>query len=230
MYIYIYDEFEPNNFLDLKIEQFIYQQWLIIHTYINNEFVPTWLYLKTEQYCDRKNPPPPGGVSCLLCSLIKNPEKEDPPRSTWYAFFEGGPLPPGSWSGNIVNRKPPRRGVILSINKYEQWIGTYIYLKIEQLLYLKTEQYVYEQWQMRYIYMNNEFVPNDIFEILQSKHFCHWWLLVQPIPLGVTFSNSVSKLKAQSWNVSFHWNVAKEKFELWAVSCRKRHPKWDWLY
>jgi len=30
-----------------------------------------------------KEPPPPGGVSYLLCSLIKNPEEEDPPRSTW---------------------------------------------------------------------------------------------------------------------------------------------------
>jgi len=37
---------------------------------------------------------------------------------------------------------------------------------------------------------------------------------VQPIPLGVTFSNAVSKLKAQSSNVSFHRNVAKETFEL----------------
>ena len=27
---------------------------------------------------------------------------------------------------------------------------------------------------------------------------------IQPIPLGVTFSNAVSKLKAQSSNVSFH--------------------------
>jgi len=39
-------------------------------------------------------------------------------------------------------------------------------------------------------------------------------LFVQPIPLGVMFSNAVSKLKAQSSNVSFHWNVAKETFEL----------------
>jgi len=46
----------------------------------------------------------------LLCSLIKNPEEEDTPRRTWYKFFEGSPLPPCSWSGNIVNRKPPRRG------------------------------------------------------------------------------------------------------------------------
>jgi len=53
---------------------------------------------------------------------------------------------------------------------------------------------------------------------------------VQPIPLGVTFSNAVSKLKAPSTNVSFHWNVAKETVELWALSFQKWHPKWDWLY
>ena len=53
---------------------------------------------------------------------------------------------------------------------------------------------------------------------------------VQPIPLWVTFSNAVPKLKAQSSNVSFHWNVAKETFELWALSFRKCQPKWDWLY
>jgi len=41
-------------------------------------------------------------------------------------------------------------------------------------------------------------------------------LCVQPIPLRVTISNAVSKLKAQSSIVSFHWNVAKETFELWA--------------
>jgi len=45
---------------------------------------------------DPKKPPPPGVVSYLLCSPIKNPEEEDPLRSTWYKFFEGGPLPPGS--------------------------------------------------------------------------------------------------------------------------------------
>ena len=62
-----------------------------------------------------KEPPPPGGY--LLCSLIKNREEEDPPWRTtpkidqfWGWFFMGGPLPPGSWSGNIVNRKPPGGG------------------------------------------------------------------------------------------------------------------------
>ena len=43
---------------------------------------------------------------------IKNLEEEDPPRSTWYKFFKarGGPLPPGSWLGNIVHRKTPPLG------------------------------------------------------------------------------------------------------------------------
>jgi len=59
---------------------------------------------------DRKEPRSPGGGSYLLCSLIKNLEEEDPPRSTWYKFFEGVPLPSSSWSGNMVNRKPPWGG------------------------------------------------------------------------------------------------------------------------
>ena len=31
----------------------------------------------------------------------------------------------------------------------------------------------------------------------------HIYMYIQPIPLGVTFSNAVSKLKVQSLNVSF---------------------------
>ena len=46
-------------------------------------------------------PPPPGGVSYLLCSLRTR-------------FFEGGPLTHGSWWGNIVNRG----GGVLSLNMH----------------------------------------------------------------------------------------------------------------
>ena len=52
-------------------------------------------------------------------------------------------------------------------------------------------------------------------------------MYIQPIPLGVTFSNAVSKLKAQSSNVSFHRNVrnvSKETFELWAFE--NDTPSW----
>jgi len=37
--------------------------------------------------------------------------------------------------------------------------------------------------------------------------------VIQSIPPGVTFSNTVSKFKVHSLNVCFHWNVAKETFE-----------------
>jgi len=74
------------------------------------------------QYTLIERNPPPGGVSYLLCSLMKNWEEEDPPWRTtpkidqfWGWFSRGGPLPPGSWSGNIMNRKPPRGGGVLSI-------------------------------------------------------------------------------------------------------------------
>jgi len=43
----------------------------------------------------------------------------------------------------------------------------------------------------------------------------HSWRHVHRIP-WMTFSNAVSKLKAESSNFFFHWNVAKETFELWA--------------
>ena len=63
---------------------------------------------------DRKKPSPRGG-SYLQCSLIKNREQEDLPRSTWYKFFKRGPLTHGSLWGNIVNRKSSRGGRFLSI-------------------------------------------------------------------------------------------------------------------
>jgi len=51
-----------------------------------------------------------------------------------------------------------------------------------------------------------------------SVWLCMSECVVQPIPFWVTFLKALSKLKAQSSNVSFHWNVAKETFELWALS------------
>jgi len=55
------------------------------------------LYAHQQQlYTLIERTPPPVGVSYLLCSLIKNCVQEDPPRSTWYKFFEGGPLTHGS--------------------------------------------------------------------------------------------------------------------------------------
>ena len=68
-------------------------------------------YLPKIYYFDRETTPSQGEVSYLLCFLIKNPEEEDPPRRrVCTRCFEGGPLPPSSWSGNILNRNPPPGG------------------------------------------------------------------------------------------------------------------------
>jgi len=55
-------------------------------------------------------------------------------------------------------------------------------------------------------------------------------LILQPIPLGMTMSNAFSKLKARSSNASFATFQWKETCKLWALSFRKFHCGWDWLY
>jgi len=87
-------------------------------------------------------------------------------------------------------------------------IHTYVHI----LWISMTNSYMYAMWQIH---------------MCDISFICTY---VLPIPLGVTFSNAVSKHKAQRSNVSFHWKVAKETFELWALSFRKCHPNWDWLY
>ena len=53
------------------------------------------------------------------------------------------------------------------------------------------------------------------------------WLLVQPIPLGVTFSKTQSsKLERLFCHISVKRDVRALSFELWC-SIRKCHPKWD---
>ena len=50
--------------------------------------------------------------------------------------------------------------------------------------------------------------------------------------LGVTFSNAVSKLKAQA-RTSLLPRFSKKRrwsFELWALKERQCHPSWDWLH
>jgi len=62
--------------------------------------VPLLLFLFICQIWSQETPPP-GRVSYLLCSLIKSPEEEDPLEAPGTIFFEGNPLLPGSWLGNI---------------------------------------------------------------------------------------------------------------------------------
>ena len=56
---------------------------------------------------------PPRAVFYLAGFPTKNPEEEDPRRSTWYKFFEGGPFLLGSWLGNLPHTKKTRGGGFL---------------------------------------------------------------------------------------------------------------------
>ena len=62
--------------------------------------------------------PSPGGVSYILCSLIKNPEEEDPLRSTWYKLFKGGSSSSGFWIRKHNKWEILPRGGVLSIKSY----------------------------------------------------------------------------------------------------------------
>jgi len=79
------------------------------HTVIQRKQCNTTQHAATTLWS--KEPPPPGGFSLFSGFEMKNPEEEDPWRTTpkidqsWGWFFRGGPLPPCSWSGNIKNRK-----------------------------------------------------------------------------------------------------------------------------
>jgi len=80
-------------------------EWYCFHYFIRNSLVallgdPSW-FTWSKNWSQHISPT--GEVSYL--ALTKKLEEEDPPRSTWYKFFVGGPLPPGSWLGNLPNRR-----------------------------------------------------------------------------------------------------------------------------
>jgi len=121
--------------------KYIVFTWIFKHEilFTNTDFY--YIYLGA---CWSKETPPPGGVSYLLFSLIKNRVWEETPRRICTKFFKGGPLTHGSWWGNIVNRKPPRSGGFLSINVYKYIIlcenlcfNVKIYVFMSQYLFLK---------------------------------------------------------------------------------------------
>jgi len=68
---------------------------------------------------DPKKPPPPGWVSCLLCSLIKNRKEEDPPWRTTpkidrgFLFTVFPDQEPGGTRSRTGGRGPPPRFIVL---------------------------------------------------------------------------------------------------------------------
>ena len=99
MYVHIYIYIYICTYAYIHIYAYIYEciyMYFHTYTYVCIHMHTQCVYICTHKHTMIERTPPPGKVSRLLCSLIKNPEEEDPPRSTWYKFFEGGPLPPGS--------------------------------------------------------------------------------------------------------------------------------------
>jgi len=89
------------------------------------ESLAVWRHNKPKN----QNPKPRGGFIFHMLSdqepggrkKERKTEEEDPPKtpcSTWYKFFEGGPLPLDSWPGTTVNSKPPARGGGLRVEFY----------------------------------------------------------------------------------------------------------------
>ena len=68
-------------------------------------------------HCDRKKPPPLGGFPIYYDPSWRTVKR----YPICIRFFEGDPLPHGSWWGKIVNRKPPRGGRFFSINCIRRW-------------------------------------------------------------------------------------------------------------
>jgi len=54
--------------------------------------------------------------------------------------------------------------------------------------------------------------------------------LVQPLPLKVSFPRKKRRLKARTSLLPRFDEKRRSSFELWALSFRKCHPRWDWLY
>ena len=126
-----------------------------------------------------KEPPPPGGVSYLLCSLIKNPEEEDPFRRICTRCLEGGPLPPGSWSGNIVNRKPPGgcdffRSISLQASPRDMAVLFRLLSHETWLIHMGHESFISHG--TRFMHISQE-SPSDMHDIHKSCPMWYEWFM-----------------------------------------------------
>jgi len=90
-----------------------------------------WKYFVPGLYQLRKGTTAGFALKCLwLIHRIRRSRtrrKRNPPRSIWYKFFEGCPLPPGSWLGNIWNKKQPRGGGV----SFYQILRTYAVVDVD---------------------------------------------------------------------------------------------------
>jgi len=85
--------------------------FVIAHT---NESRHLWMWSHVTHQVDRKKPPPPGGFSTYYVPWSRAVCKRFHDAMRWSHLVVKS-LTHGSWSGNIVNRKPPRGREFLSI-------------------------------------------------------------------------------------------------------------------
>ena len=90
---------------DASCDIHVYYIYMSHDIYIYTCFV----YIHVSRQIDRKKPPPPGGVSIYYVPWSRAVCKRfhDEMRPSHLVMKS---LTHGSWSGNIVNRKPPRGG------------------------------------------------------------------------------------------------------------------------
>ena len=109
IYFCIYVNTSP----DVVTVLLIFAKYLSLHLHI---FTCTYRGVHT----DRKENPPPGRVSRFLCSLIKNPEQEDPPRRICTRCF-GVLLLRVLDHGTLKIGKPPEGG-----GSFDQHTSTHV--------------------------------------------------------------------------------------------------------
>ena len=129
MYIYIYI------YIYLYIYIYIYIYIGALYTYIYiYKCIYIYIYMHIRIFFEGVPLPPGrggertslrGGSSSSGFLMREHSKYETPPggvvpRRICTRCFEKGPLPPGSWLGNIVNRKTPRGGVFLSIDLHKR--------------------------------------------------------------------------------------------------------------
>ena len=130
LYIHIYTHTRMHalyTYIHTFISLYIHIACVYMYTYIYT-FIS--LYIHMYLYIDRKNPPPPGGFSIYYVPWSRAVCKgfHDEMRRSHLVVKS---LTHGSWSGNIVNRIPPRGGGVLSIKMY-----TYIYTSISLYIHI----------------------------------------------------------------------------------------------
>jgi len=169
---------------------------------MRNIYTCIYIYLCAQNFSyqeiDRKKPPSPGGFSIYYVPWSRAVCKRfhDEMRRSHLVVKS---LTHGSWSGNIVNRKPPRGGgvsfdqnTIYMCRSHISWstlnelislygnIHTYIYIYIHMHTISHTKKFVF-QYQKKSFFNAKKFISQHqeiysvcVRHIFQGKHWTSW--------------------------------------------------------